>query len=452
MILSKYNFSKFYRKPESLNESSYFVQDESYGEHDESYGGGSGMGLALGGAHNESLHRLSKTSLSSTLQDHQQYQGTAVGSTISGYNNQKDCTNCSTPFTGVDYHNLFDSTMSNYRAESTTYTPPPAQHVQNECRNRQAPCYNSYNNRNSEGGYVVEKARQVGQLSGNQIIKCLDKIDLSQFEKYYDLIPSCNQQSNDDNENDDLFSDGLFKDELVDIDFGVIDAFTSALNAQINAEKNMADNKQQSNLQFPSHVLTSKYATFLDTQIFLSDTSGNEKQNNNNKCNNGCNSGITAPQNYPNDNNQNGISFQLLSSLNELDQSTFNNTAINNLNDDEDEEEDDDDYSRSNSCGSFGDCKSSQVGAGIGYGLRGGEGAGEYYNSRQSVASSNYNIINNSSNPQNSSFINNSHINNSINNENNPNSSYIDLVKSKQSVSSSTNDIYNLKNLSIHNR
>lgn len=389
--------------------------------------------------------------MSSTLQDHQQYQGTAAGSTISGYNNQKDCTNCSTPFTGVDYHNLFDSTvnsMSNYRAESTAYTPPPAQPTQNQCQNRQAPCYTA---QTSSGGYVVEKARQVGQLSGNQIIKCLDKIDLSQFEKYYEQVPNYNQQSDDYNENDDIYNDGLFKDELVDIDFGVIDAFTSALNAQINAEKNMADNKQQSNLQFPSHVLTSKYATFLDTQIFLSDTSGTEKQNNNssnNKCNNGCNSGVGSTHNHPNENNQNGISYQLLSSLNELDQSTFNNTAMNNMNDDDDEDEDDDEYSRSNSCGSFGDCKSSQVGAGMGYGLRGGEA-----NSRQSVVSStNYNIINNNSNPQNSSFINNSHINESTNIDNNPNSSYIDLVKSKQSVSSSSNDIYNLKNLSIHNR
>jgi hypothetical protein len=388
------------------------------------------------------MHRLSKTSLSSTLQDNQQYQGTAAGSTISGYNNQKDCTNCSTPFTGVDYHNLFDSTvntMSNYRAESTAYSPPPTQPSQNECRNKQAPCYN---NQSSSGGYVVEKARQVGHLSGNQIIKCLDKIDLSQFEKYYDQSPSFNQQPTDGIDNEDIYNDGLFKDELVDIDFGVIDAFTSALNAQINAEKNMADNKQQSNLQFPSHVLTSKYATFLDTQIFLSDTSGIEKHSNN--------SGVAT--NIPNDTTQNGISYQLLSSLNELDQSTFNNTAMNNMNDDDEDEEDDDEYSRSNSCGSFGDCKSSQVGAGIGYGLRGGEGVGEYYNSRQSVVSStNYNIITNNSNPQNSSFLNNSHTNNTNNNEN-PNSSYIDLVKSKQSVSSSSNDIYNLKNLSIHNR
>lgn len=60
---------------------------------------------------------------------------------------------------------------------------------------------------------------------------------------------------------------------MVDIDFGAIDAFTEALNAQIIAEKN--GNKLPQNLQFPSHVIASNHASFLDNQIFLGDCSKN---------------------------------------------------------------------------------------------------------------------------------------------------------------------------------
>lgn len=60
---------------------------------------------------------------------------------------------------------------------------------------------------------------------------------------------------------------------MVDIDFGAIDAFTEALNAQIIAEKN--GDKVPNNLQFPSHVLASNHASFLDNQIFLGDCSNN---------------------------------------------------------------------------------------------------------------------------------------------------------------------------------
>jgi hypothetical protein len=131
----------WYRKPpESLNESSYYVPDESYGEHEESYARRSGSGIALGGAHNDSLHRLSKSSLTSTLQnyptgqynDSQQYQGTGTaGSTISGYNTtnnntlRKDSANCSTPSTHHDYQNLFETTVNT----TTAYTPSQASWV-----------------------------------------------------------------------------------------------------------------------------------------------------------------------------------------------------------------------------------------------------------------------------------------------------------------------------------
>ncbi len=167
----------------------------------------------------------------------------------------------------------------------------------------------------------------------------------------------------------------------------------------------------------------------------------------------------------------------MLSSLNELDQSTFNNTAIlNNLNDQEDQQEDDDQdededeqYSRSNSCGSFGDCKSSQMGSTAGYGHMMGKGGqssndqanvSEYYSRVEDVdqlSSSNYNLINtptpNVNNNTNNNIQNTSNLNASFLNASTNNNTYIDMIKSKQtSARSSQNDLYNLKNLSLHNR
>ncbi len=75
----------------------------------------------------------------------------------------------------------------------------------------------------------------------------------------------------------DPFSPDLFKDEMVDIDFGAIDAFTEALHAQILAEKNGTEPAK--NLQFPSHVIASNHAAFLDTQVLMGDVSGSQAGN-----------------------------------------------------------------------------------------------------------------------------------------------------------------------------
>jgi len=72
----------------------------------------------------------------------------------------------------------------------------------------------------------------------------------------------------------DPFSADLFKDEMVDIDFGAIDAFTEALNAQILAEKN--NSEPAKNLHFPSHIIASNHAAFLDTQTYISGANCNE--------------------------------------------------------------------------------------------------------------------------------------------------------------------------------
>ena len=122
--------------------------------------------------------------------------------------------------------------------------------------------------------YDIHHVTQVGQLSGKNMIRNLSQVDMSQFEKYYPQLEF--EPLNLDTKPSqfiDPFSPDLFKDEIVDIDFGAIDAFTEALNAQIVAEKNGTEAPKD--LRFPSHVIASNHASFLDNQLFLGDSSAN---------------------------------------------------------------------------------------------------------------------------------------------------------------------------------
>ena len=122
--------------------------------------------------------------------------------------------------------------------------------------------------------YDIHQVTQVGHLSGKNMIRNLSQVDMSQFEKYYPQLEF--EPLNLDTKPSqfiDPFSADLFKDEIVDIDFGAIDAFTEALNAQIVAEKNGTEAPKD--LRFPSHVIASNHASFLDNQLFLGDSSAN---------------------------------------------------------------------------------------------------------------------------------------------------------------------------------
>lgn len=136
----------------------------------------------------------------------------------------------------------------------------------------------------------------MGSLSGKNVIYNLGKIDLTEFDRFYANVSNDEATSFTSSSrvggNDGMLSSGvglggggsnlgtvdeidpydpnLFKDEIIDIDFGAIDAYTAGLNAQINAEKaNNSNNSGQ--LQFPSHILTSNHATFIDNQMLLGD-------------------------------------------------------------------------------------------------------------------------------------------------------------------------------------
>jgi hypothetical protein len=129
--------------------------------------------------------------------------------------------------------------------------------------------------------YNIGQITRVGQLTGKNIIRNLKQVDMSQFDKYYEQEDNADLQFEPHNLDTkpaqfiDPFSADLFKDEMVDIDFGAIDAFTEALNAQIIAEKNGSEPPK--NLRFPSHVIASNHASFLDNQLFIGDSSSNNE-------------------------------------------------------------------------------------------------------------------------------------------------------------------------------
>ncbi len=121
------------------------------------------------------------------------------------------------------------------------------------------------------------QTRQVGFLSGKDIIRHMSDLKLADFQQYYDEAEDPQDARPHPHLGDPLSAD-MFSDEMVDIDFGAIDAFTEALRHQILAEQSgLAPPKD---LHFPSHVIASSHAAFLENQLFLADTSPAEETNN----------------------------------------------------------------------------------------------------------------------------------------------------------------------------
>lgn len=129
--------------------------------------------------------------------------------------------------------------------------------------------------------YTVSQIRQVGYLSGKDIIRDMSQVRMDDFQHYYDEADRAqselefephhlDSQQVQPAQFVDPFTADMFRDEMVDIDFGAIDAFTEALNQQILAEKNGVEPPK--NLQFPPHVIASNHASFLENQLFLADT------------------------------------------------------------------------------------------------------------------------------------------------------------------------------------
>lgn len=135
--------------------------------------------------------------------------------------------------------------------------------------------------------YKIGMLKLVGHLRGADIIRDSSRIyelDLKELEKYYDADETLQEDDMTENNNQerkkassmqddpygvDPYGTDLFKDEMIELDYGAIDAYTSALNAHLAAERN--NEPAPTGLRYASHILTSNHAMFLENQMFLGD-------------------------------------------------------------------------------------------------------------------------------------------------------------------------------------
>lgn len=129
----------------------------------------------------------------------------------------------------------------------------------------------------SSNKYAIGKAKFVGFLTGKKIIRDISKLSEEESEKIYQQAMK-NEPSTAENQDNDL-DPSIFSDELVDIDFGPIDAYTAALNAHLIAHKNASE--VDDNQRFPAHVITCSHATFIDNQLILGEPMYNTFESNN---------------------------------------------------------------------------------------------------------------------------------------------------------------------------
>ena len=138
---------------------------------------------------------------------------------------------------------------------------------------------------NNNSTYKLSTMKLVGHLRGNSIIRDSSRvyeIDLKELEKYYEagdetLVSDAELNLDSDNEKrfkeqqeafgSDMLNADTFKDEMIELDYGAIDAYTSALNAHLEAERN--NEPAPTGLRYASHILTSNHAMFLENQLFL---------------------------------------------------------------------------------------------------------------------------------------------------------------------------------------
>lgn len=124
-------------------------------------------------------------------------------------------------------------------------------------------------------GYYAAPAQFIGQLSSS---KPLNPNDLSSLDTSF-LNKLVRDHKNElkfpDTHLDEInyqtfvdpFSADLFRDEIIDIDYGAIDAFTNALNSQLDINQR----GPQTDLRADSHVVKGNYPAFIDNQYLLGD-------------------------------------------------------------------------------------------------------------------------------------------------------------------------------------
>lgn len=138
----------------------------------------------------------------------------------------------------------------------------------------------SQNIKEYTNNFAIGKVKFVGYLTGDNVIRDISELSAEDTEKIYQeaLKDQTPTQSTEEKKQDDL-DPSIFGDELVEIDFGPIDAYTAALNAHLNAYKNASE--VDDGKRFPAHVLTCSHATFIDNQLILGEAMYNTFETNN---------------------------------------------------------------------------------------------------------------------------------------------------------------------------
>ncbi|RNA21249.1 hypothetical protein BpHYR1_003418 [Brachionus plicatilis] len=116
--------------------------------------------------------------------------------------------------------------------------------------------------------FSIGQVKLVGYLTGDNVIRNAGQLSAQEVEKIYqEAMRDQTESESGEEKKDEQLDDGVFGDELVEIDFGPIDAYTAALNAHLNAHRNASE--VDDNKKFAAHVLTCSHATFIDNQLVL---------------------------------------------------------------------------------------------------------------------------------------------------------------------------------------
>jgi len=120
---------------------------------------------------------------------------------------------------------------------------------------------------NIPAGYILAEPKYIGNLDPANGVT-LDYLQnlINQHASKKDQFPDTHLEDIEYNKFIDPFTSSLFQDEIIEIDYGAIDAFTAALNS---SEPNATG--AQPNLKVSSHILDGKFSSFVDNQLLLGD-------------------------------------------------------------------------------------------------------------------------------------------------------------------------------------
>ena len=117
-------------------------------------------------------------------------------------------------------------------------------------------------------GYTLAEPQYIGNLdpANGVTIEYLQNL-INQHASKKDQFPDTHLEDIEYNTFVDPFTSNLFQDEIIEIDYGAIDAFTTAFNSNLDSNSKGA----QPHLKVNSNILESKFSSFVDNQLLLGD-------------------------------------------------------------------------------------------------------------------------------------------------------------------------------------